>query len=165
VFLKYYSRLMDAIVKAIRVLLAACLCVMTAVTVLEVVRRYIFGLSYSWAEELVRFLLIWVTFVGGAAAFRLGNLVILDSLLIFLSERKRNVLKLFTNTVILGFLIFLLNNSCRYAFSPVIAKQFSPGLGLPMTVPYFAIPLGFALMILFALEVYGVTIRKLGRER
>jgi TRAP-type C4-dicarboxylate transport system permease small subunit len=155
---------MDGVVKAIRAFLAACLSIMTIVTVLEVARRYIFGLSYPWAEELVRFLLIWVTFVGGAAAFRTGNLVILDTVLTFLSDRRRNVLKLVTNTVVLAFLIFLLRNASKYAFSPVIIKQISPGLGLPMTVPYISIPLGFALMILFALEIYGITIMRLRKE-
>ena len=162
--LRRYSRVMDALVHVIKGFLAVSLSIMTIVTVLEVVRRYMFGLSYPWAEELVRFMLIWVTFVGGAAAFRSGNLVILDTVLTFLSERKRNIVNLMTNTVILGFLIFLFKNGIKYAFSPVISRQISPGLELPMTVIYISIPLGFALMILFSLEIYGLTIQKLRKE-
>jgi TRAP-type C4-dicarboxylate transport system permease small subunit len=162
--LKWYSTLMDNIVRIITVFLAVSLSVMTFVTVLEVVRRYIFGASFPWAEELVRFLLVWVTFVGGAAAFRSGNLVILDMLVGRLSERSRNVFQIFTNTVIFIFLLFLFNNAFKYIFSPVIVKQISIGLGVPMTVPYAAIPLGIGIMILFCIENYGIFVKRLGKE-
>jgi TRAP-type C4-dicarboxylate transport system permease small subunit len=162
--LSRYSMIMDLLVKVIKVFLAICLSIMTAVTVLEVVRRYIFGLSYPWAEELVRFMLIWVTFVGGAAAFRTANLVILDLGLQFLSEKQRHILKLFTNTVVLVLLIYVFSNCFSYTTSPVITKQVSTGLGVPMTVPYSAMPIGFGLMILFSLEVYGNTMRELRKD-
>ena len=163
-FLKF-TKAMDIVLKLITILITVLLSIMTVVTVMEVMRRYLLGLSYPWAEELVRFMLVWVTFVGGAAALRSGNLVILDAILVKLSEKKRIILELFTNTVILGFLVFLFFKGVEYAVSPVILKQISPGLGIPMTVPYMAIPLGFALMILFSLEIYGNLILKLKMKK
>lgn len=162
--MKWYSTLMDHLVKGITAFLAVSLSAMTIVTVLEVVRRYIFGASFAWAEELVRFLLIWVTFVGGAAAFRNKSLVILDLIVGPMSEKVRNKFELFTNTIVFLFLLFLFNNAFSYAFSKVIVKQTSIGLGVPMSVPYVAIPLGVGLMILFCLENYIVLIRNIGKE-
>lgn len=162
--MKWYSTLMDNFVRVITVFLAVCLSVMTIVTVLEVVRRYIFGASFPWAEELVRYLLVWVTFVGGAAAFRKGNLVILDLVIGRLSEKVTTILQIVTNTAILAFLLFLLQNGLNYVISPTIIRQTSIGLGIPMTIPYAAIPLGVGLMILFCIENYTALFQKLGKE-
>jgi C4-dicarboxylate transporter DctQ subunit len=162
--LQYYSRLMDYAVHITKYLLGISLAIMTAVTVMEVVRRYLFGLSFPWAEELVRFMLIWVTFVGGAAAFRSGGLVMLDLVTGRLPERAKLILQLFTNTVVLVFLLFLFRNGISYSLSPVIVNQNSAGLGISMTLPYMAIPLGFGLMILFSLEHYHRIISQLRKE-
>lgn len=159
--LKYYSKWLDYISEAIKYFLGICMAVMTVITVVEVVRRYLFGESFQWAEELVRFMLIWVTFVGGAAAFRSGGLVILDLVVGKLQERQRLVLQLFSNTVVFLLLLYLFRNGLDYTFSPVITKQISTGLGIPMSVPYLAIPLGFGLMLLFSLEYYGRIISQL----
>lgn len=61
---------------------------MTVVTLIEVLRRYFFGMSFDWSEELVRFLLIATTFIGGAVAYKKGSLVLFDVLLNRLPREK-----------------------------------------------------------------------------
>ena len=72
-----YEKLMDVIYSLIRICIAAALVVMVAVTFVEVIRRYVFGLSFIWSEELVRFLLVATSFLGGAAAYRAKALALL----------------------------------------------------------------------------------------
>lgn len=157
----WYTKLMDWVEIAIKYTMSFFLFIMTFVTVLEVIRRYIFGLSFPWAEELVRYLLVWVTFVGGSVAFKTGNMVLLDLVLNYLSDKQKNILALLTNTVSLAFLAYLLHYSVHYVFSGIIMDQVSTSLGVSMVYAYVAIPLGFALMFIFALNNYPVLIKNL----
>ena len=42
------------------------LVIMTFVVVLQVFSRYLFNYSFVWAEELVRYLMIWTVMIGAA---------------------------------------------------------------------------------------------------
>lgn len=159
-----YYKLEDILENLIKYVLFVLLIVMTGITSLEVVRRYIFGLSYPWAEELVRFSLVWLTFVGASVPFRKGELVVFDMLTSALSERKRNILALIMNTVLLIFLGFLFYYSYKFSFSPVIVNQISTGLGISMAIPYSSIPIGFALMIFFGIGKYPILLKNLRGE-
>lgn len=159
--MNWYAKLMDGIVTIIEYIMSATLAIMAFVTVLEVVRRYIFGLSYPWAEELVRYLLVWVTFVGGSVAFKTGNMVLLDLVINYLSDKNKNILAMITNTVSLAFLAYLFHYSVRYTFSSVIIDQISTGLGVSMLYAYLSVPLGFGLMIVFSINNYSVLINNL----
>jgi TRAP-type C4-dicarboxylate transport system permease small subunit len=43
--------------------------VLVVVVLLGVFSRWILGDQYRWSEELARFLLIWISFLGGAIAY------------------------------------------------------------------------------------------------
>ena len=45
---------------------AASLLLTALVLFANVVLRYVFSASTSWAEELIRYLMIWITFIGGS---------------------------------------------------------------------------------------------------
>lgn len=49
-----------------RVLLGGTLIVMTLSVGLGIVSRYIFGAPIFWTDELARYALVWMTFLGGA---------------------------------------------------------------------------------------------------
>lgn len=150
-----YSKLMNWIVRIIVVLISISLCFMTIITVVEVIRRYLFGLVFPWSEELVRFLLVWITFLGGSVAFRKGELVVMDMLAKYIKGKKSEiVVKVFVNTVCIGLAVFMFIKSYQILFSTSVASQFATGLNIPMIVPYAVIPLGFALIILFGIEHY-----------
>ena len=146
---------LDQIAKRLAVFCQCLLClaltVMTAVAFLEVVRRYMFGASYPWAEELVRFLLVWITFIGGSAAFYTGNLICFDMVTSKISPRMQ-----FLFAVVGGVLIFIIlgiffKYGLTYSMSRAIQFQRSPGMNLPMVYVYASIPIGIGLMLFYNL--------------
>lgn len=149
-----YSKLMGLLFKLIRAMLAAALVVMVIVTSMEVIRRYIFGLSFVWAEELVKFLLVGVTFLGGAAAYRAGGMAYLDLITSRFSGRAAQISGLVNNTIVIVVCAYLTYQGFSYTFSPMVSRMFSTGLKLNMVFVYITIPLGFLFIILFALEKY-----------
>lgn len=162
--LKGYTKLMNTLFNFIKIMLSIALFVMVFVTMLEVIRRYIFGLSFPWAEELVRFLLVISTFLGGAAAFRSNNLVNLDLLTSKFPKKVLTIVDIVNNTLIILFCCFIVFKSSSFTFSPIITKQFSTGLGLNMSYVYGSIPIGFSLLVLFALDKYQVLFKDLKEE-
>lgn len=126
--------------------------VMIIVTLIEVLRRYFLGLSFGWSEELVRFLLVATTFVGGAIAYKKGSLVLFDVLLNKLSRKKSLILNVVNHTIALCFMVALTRLGLNYIMQPSILLQSSPGLQLSMAIPYAFIPLGCILIAIFAVE-------------
>ena len=161
----YVSKIADAIFTLIKVVLAVMITVMVIVTTVEVVRRYCFGKSFLWAEELVKFLLVAVTFLGGPAAYRAGGLAFLDLITARLSRKVQDIISVFNNVVLIGVCAWLAKLGFVYSFSPMVAKMFSTGLHLKMTYVYLTIPIGFVIMVFFAIEQIMLTVtKKNGKE-
>lgn len=158
--IEFISKLADIIFKIIKILLAVMIITMVIITTVEVVRRYVFGKSYLWAEELVKFLLVAVTFIGGPAAYRAGGLAFLDLITARLNQKVQDIITVFNNIVIVAACAWLAKLGFAYSFSPMVAKMFSTGLHLKMTYIYLTIPVGFVLMMFFAIEQILLTVTK-----
>ena len=147
-----YEKLMDCVYSLIRICIAAALVVMVVVTFVEVIRRYVFGLSFIWSEELVRFLLVATSFLGGAAAYRAKALALLDLVTSHLNQSVQKGIDIVVTLVIIALCVYLCMEGYSYSFSPQIANMYSTGLNLRMTYVYLTIPIGFTLIILFGVE-------------
>ena len=164
-FIDMYSKFADFLFSIIKILLAVMLTLMVIVTTMEVVRRYIFGLSFLWAEELVKFLLVATTFIGGPAAYRAGGLAFLDLVVSHVNKNIQRYINIFINIVIIISCVWLAKIGFEYSFSPMVAKSFSTGLNLKMTYIYATIPTGFVMMIVFAVEqIFNIVFNRKGME-
>lgn len=149
--LSFYQKITTGLAKVGLWFIVASYAIMTTVTLIEVLRRYFFGLSFGWAEEMVRFLLVTSTFIGGAVAYHKGSLVLFDVLMNRLSEKKAQMLNVLNSGIILIFSSIVLKLGVGYIMTPAVLLQKSPGLGIPMFIPYAFIPAGFGMILLFAI--------------
>lgn len=148
--LKKYSAFLDQIDKVLFVILAVLSAAMVAVILYQVVLRYCFSAANAWAEEVARFMFVWVTTLGASIAIRRNVHLRVDLLVDFLKPRPRFILQIITYTLILLFLIHLCYLGAELMTRTTINK--SAGLRVPMAVPYAAIPVGVAFMILSCVE-------------
>lgn len=153
--LKVYSKIMGILFDILKWVTAIIMLFMVILTFVEVLRRYFLSTNWAWSEELVRYLTVWCTFLGGAAAFRAGALVCFDLVLLKFSAKVQAVLGLITNSVILALIAFLFKLSLEAVTKPSVVGQFSAALGFSMFWPYVSIPIGLGVMILFIIEHYG----------
>ena len=163
--MKYVDKTIDIITILAKCLVAVALTVMLFVSFIEVVRRYFFSVSFPWGEESIRFLLVWVSFVGGAVAYKDGGLVLFSLLVNRFPKRVQAMINLLTNTAILIFCVYMLRRAWVATFYSAISMQTAIGLGIPMKIPYTGISVGLALFIIYSLNNYrklvpGIT----GRE-
>lgn len=80
------------------------------------------------AEELNRFLMVGMTFIGGAAAYKLGGMAAFDLILTKLSVSNKKAVKILTiiDHVLVGAVsTYLAYNGFVYTFSPVVSKMTS----------------------------------------
>jgi TRAP-type C4-dicarboxylate transport system permease small subunit len=61
-----------------------------AVVFLQFFTRYVLNNSLGWTEEIARYLLILVTFVGSVTAMRKGSHIAVEALLVFLPREARH---------------------------------------------------------------------------
>jgi TRAP-type C4-dicarboxylate transport system permease small subunit len=122
--------------------------VMTLLVGAQVAGRFLFGYSIFWSDELARFLLVWIAFLGMSVGVRRGAHPGVDSLVRALPPTWARCASL---AAIGGCTLFFLV-MVGYGALLVLRTwgQVSPSLGLRMSVPYLAVPTAGLLMSLHA---------------
>ena len=90
------SRLSDGLNRASEVACCVILLAMTLVVILQVVCRYVISAALTWSEELARYSLVWITFVGAGMASKRGGHMALEAMVKRFSPRAQVVVKLIT---------------------------------------------------------------------
>jgi C4-dicarboxylate transporter DctQ subunit len=114
----------------------------------NVVMRYVFLLPIYWAEELVRYLMVWMIFIGASQVTKFGGHVAVDIVPRFLSKRANTFLTITVNLICILFCILLAYYSFKQMLRVKIAHQVSPAMELPMWLAYLPIPMGTVLMLI-----------------
>lgn len=65
-------------VSAMRFMAGTIMGSIVIIMVVQVIARYVFNSSLIWAEELCRYLLIWMTFLLLGMSYRSGGLIAVD---------------------------------------------------------------------------------------
>ena len=137
-------RIARVAVSAARTLLGVALLVMVALNVINAVCRYVFGIVFTGADEVLVFMMIWLVMLGLILVTANRSNIALDFLVQRTGPRTRLVLAIFQHgvmTVTCAFATFY----CWAFVSRVAAiGQTSMALGLPMAIPHFALVVGFA---------------------
>lgn len=132
--------------------------IMTLVVATQVICRYLLGASLTWSEEASRYLLIWITFLGGSIAFKRGMHTGFDAVVRALSPQTRRAARLVTLLAIVTFLVIAGLKGMQLALFNM--AQRSPAMRLPMGTVYLAIPTGCLLMLVYAADQLVHLVRK-----
>lgn len=81
--------------------------VMAGVVFLQFFSRYVLNDSFAWTDEIARYLLMWITFVGAAVAMRRRNHIAVEVLHQFLPPPLVRVLNFVIDFIVLAFLALL----------------------------------------------------------
>lgn len=145
---------MDKFDKLIQTLLlwviGALIFAMMGVTFSQVLARYVLANSLSWSEEVGRYIFVWITFLGMAAAFQARAHIALDFMVALLPAKFSNKLVVFNTLLvaIVGFAMLMGGlNLMKFGLN-----QRSAALGLPMYVVYSVIPFSGLILFYFALR-------------
>ncbi len=123
--------------------------------------RYVLGASIPWTEELARYLLIAVTFLGAPMALRRGEHIAVDMVHSYTTPRVSRAFEVLADLVTLAFLIAL---AVLCAQIGLRTRGMMVGLPLPKSVIYAVVFVGLAVMVLRALIDFTKLLRGHPRE-
>lgn len=148
-----YDHIIELLNKIVGWVISIILIIMTILVFWQVVARFIIGSPLTFSEEVSRFLMVWLAFLGAAYAFKKGSLISVNALTDFISEKT---LKVFNIVVLVMCTVFSLL-LVYYGFDMVsqVSYQIAPSTRLSMGVPYLAMPVGGIIIFLNALSLIG----------
>ena len=113
---------------------------------LQFFTRYVLNDSLAWTEEIARYGLMWVTFIGGAMVTRRNSHIAVELLSnVMKPSRLRSALLAFVDAIKLGFLALLAYFS--YTIIERMHEQRMTVFELPMSYVYAGVWLGCFLML------------------
>ena len=113
----------------------------------NVFSRYIFNNSLTWAEEITRYMFIWLVYLGSALCIRRRKHIVMDLVISEMKGTLRKVFSLINNLVMLAFVLFLAKQA--FGMMPILSTQTSSALHIPMSYIYGAIPVSAVLMAFY----------------
>ncbi len=135
---KYLGRVVD--------ITSMCILVFLVVVVfINICFRYLFNLPIAWSDELAKILLVWLTFIGGAAASRRGRHLKIEDLLKKMVDRKKSFFHRLINIVVALFLIIFIWKGFSMAYE--VRNQVTDALQISNTIYYIPLPLGGIIML------------------
>lgn len=108
----------------------------------NVILRYVFNSSSTWIEEAVRYMIIWMTFIGSAICFRKSSHMGIDLILTLTKGRVKKSIEIFGLIASLLFMIFLLKYGVELVLFSIKTGQITPALEIKLFWIYLGIPLG-----------------------
>ncbi|SFR06370.1 TRAP transporter small permease [Desulfoscipio geothermicus] len=156
------SHLANCLEKACKTIIFTLFIVMVITTFAQVIFRFVF-FSLSWSEELSRYCLVWLTFVGGALGVRKKIHVAVEAVTLLFPRSLKIAVSRF-NYVLLAVLAILL---IKYGITVSVLnmQQLSPAMHIPIGLSYAALPVGGLLILIFSLELIFHPERKGGETR
>ncbi|MFM8690825.1 MAG: TRAP transporter small permease [Limnohabitans sp.] len=151
-------RLERALVAFNEAVLIGLMASMSVLVIVNVVSRYLFNHSLVWAEELSRYMMIWVGFLGSGLVLRIGAHIAVDVFQDLMPARIARLMRLGVLAV-LGVCIVAMGwlglQYVRFAWG-----QETPVLNWNFGLIYLAIPFGALLMFLHLVLIAGPYVRE-----
>ena len=132
--------------RLVRHVVVAMVAAMTLIIILQVGLRYVFLYSLSWSEEVARYLMIWVSFLGASLALKWGFHIGVEFVVARLPEKARAWVDLVARLSILFFLVFFTIGGFQVAWA--VRDQDSPAMLFSMGYAYVSAPVGGIFMII-----------------
>ena len=158
--------MIDKLLSAVRSLLellraAAGVLLMCSVALnfANIIGRYFFSVSISWAEEIMLFLMVGCVFFGSCQVAWANRQIRMDILVNMLPAPIRKTLELLSDLVFLGLAVVIVVFAWPVIMDLAAFDERSQAANFPLVIPQALIPIGFSLMALL------VAIRLLTRKR
>lgn len=146
--LTQYEHRLGQLNRCIEVAVSSLGLLMTVTVALQVFFRYVLNNSLFWAEELARYQLVWISFLGATIAYFRGIHPGVDVLFRQLAVSSQKRMQLLVHLVCIFFFTVVLLAGLQ--FSWFVRFQLSPAMGIPMWIVMSIIPFASLVLLLNA---------------
>jgi TRAP-type C4-dicarboxylate transport system permease small subunit len=156
------SRVIDATLSYV---VAVLLVAMSFTVFGNVVCRYFLDASLAWYEEVSRFLLIWIVFLGAVIAYIKGDHLGIDALLMFLPSRPRQATIVFADLLVLLALAIMAQGGWEMAVDSLASGWVASSVPIPYGWVYMVGPVSAGLMFVQAVIKTAADVKGLKEVR
>ncbi len=128
-----------------RGVLIVLLAAMAIIIFANVVLRYSTSQSIEWAEEVARYLMIWLTFLGAGPVLRYGGHIAVENLQDSLPLPWARAIRVLIAVLLTGFFAFIVWYGVMYVER--VQYQMTPTTQISMSWVYAAMPVGGTLLL------------------
>lgn len=132
--------------KIVKVLSSTFFGIMTVIIFMQIIWRYVLLKPIPWAEELARYLFVWITYLGASVAVIEKSHTGVDLFTSLLPERMRKIASIVSYICCIFFVVLV--GYYSWTLATKVTKQRSPAMQISMFFPYLAIPLSSVLMLI-----------------
>jgi len=145
----------DSVINSlVKLIMGASSLVLSVVTLLAVITRFIFANPIPWSQDIIRICFVYLVFWGGAYCVKEKEHLNIDILLTSVNDKTRKVIEIIINLILLLFFVFLMYFG--FIFMQTGVSQKAPYLPIPMSVYYLSLPSSAILMIYYQIQIiYG----------
>lgn len=118
----------------------------TVIIFYNVITRYFFNYSWPPMEEIVKFIRIWVAFIGASYATRIGRHISMSAFFDMLPKRGKKIIIIIMSAFNSAVAFLLVYYGYQMTMGTIEGQQVSPALRLSLGPIYMAVPLGCFLM-------------------
>jgi TRAP-type C4-dicarboxylate transport system permease small subunit len=119
---------------------------LSIVVFLQFFTRYVLNDSIGWTEEIARYLLIGVTFVGCVTVTRKGTHIAVELLEVYLPDISRKILRRFIDLSLIAIYAWLAWTCGKLAMR---TTQMMVSVDLPKSIIYWVVAAALALMAIY----------------
>ena len=127
-------------------IMAGGLVIASAILFINIVLRYVFNSGIHWAEEFVRFAIMWIVFIGASTAAKRGAHLSVSAVVDNVNPKAARVIEIISLSLTIGFTLFMAVFGWKLTMATKASNQLTPSMMIPTYLIYLSIPLGGALM-------------------
>lgn len=148
------KKILESLQKVENALIIISFSIMVLASFSQVVNRNIFMLGIGWFEEIAVYCMIWMTLLGTELGLRDGTQISVTAMVDRLGKRGQQIAHIFSKLLVVAFSAAITNSAIGMVMKQIQTGQTSPGLKIPMAIPYASLLIGFGIMTL----VQGITL-------
>lgn len=134
-----------------RLIIGVLILVSIGINFANVIGRYVYLSPIVWAEEIMIYIMVWITFAGAVLVTWRNRHLSMDMFTIMLPQRWRRIVNVGTALAFIAVCIFAIVQSWHVVALFYATGQVSVVAEVPMVIPHAAPLFGFALMLLAVL--------------
>ena len=122
---------------------------MAVLVAVQVFCRYVLNASLFWSEELARYMLVWLSFIGATVAYYRNLHPGVDVFTSRISENKQRLARLLVHLSSMTLALVMIISGIQFAW--FVRLQISPALGVAKWIILAVIPLAGVVLLVYGL--------------
>ncbi len=142
------KKVLDGLTKLENLIMVAAFIIMVGASFAQVVNRNFFKLPISWFDEASVYCMIYMVLIGTEVGLRDGTQIAVTGVVDKLGGRMKTVVQVIAKVIVVIFSFGVLMGGIKLVNIQIRTGQVSAALSLPMSIPYGAMVVSFAIITL-----------------